>query len=346
MSVRSLLRTGVALAAAAALTALGLPNQAFAASNNYVALGDSYSSGVGTESYLDDGTECQRSPLAYGSLIAGANNLDLTLAACSGARTGDVLSSQVSSLTADTGYVTMTIGGNDVGFVPVLTECAKPGWMGDCDGKINDALVVLRQQLPAKLAQVNQQIASRAPNAKVAISGYPHIFNGEDCNAATFFSPAEEKRLNDATDELNAEIARQAATAGFAYAPTMPTFANHAVCDDVEWVNGLSLPITESYHPNAAGHRAYAGIFAPKLGLSSGAAKTATKINPAKIRTVRGATGSAPKFELPDLSSAEAQADAKKAGISRAELAKLRQAQESGASNSALEKMSREITRR
>lgn len=352
MSVRHLVRAGLALTATAALTALGLPGLASAdtnevAGNSLVALGDSYSSGVGTENYFDDGTDCMRSPEAYSSLIAKANSLDLTLAACSGAVTSDVLSSQVSELSADTGYVTMTVGGNDVGFVPVLTECAKPGWMGDCDGKIDAALVTLRESLPAKLAQVNDQIGSRAPNAKVTVAGYPHIFNGEDCNAATFFSPEEEQRLNDATDELNSEIARQASAAGFSYAATMPTFDGHAVCDDSEWVNGLSWPIAESYHPNAAGHRGYASIFAPKLGLDASAASARiSKQSATKIRTVKGATGSAPKFEVPDLSSAEAKAAAKKAGISPSELAKLRKAQQSGASNQTLEKMSNDLSNR
>jgi hypothetical protein len=32
------------------------------------------------------------------------------------------------------------------------------------------------------------------------------------------------------------------------------------VCADKEWVNGLSYPVDESYHPNRAGQRAYATI--------------------------------------------------------------------------------------
>ncbi|NUO91243.1 MAG: SGNH/GDSL hydrolase family protein, partial [Dermatophilaceae bacterium] len=39
--------------------------RAVAAGGSYVALGDSYSSGTGTRTYISDGTSCQRSVYAY-----------------------------------------------------------------------------------------------------------------------------------------------------------------------------------------------------------------------------------------------------------------------------------------
>ncbi len=56
----------------------------------YVALGDSYSSGVGTRTYIDDGTSCQRSVYAFPSLIASAKGYALNFRACSGAKVSDV----------------------------------------------------------------------------------------------------------------------------------------------------------------------------------------------------------------------------------------------------------------
>jgi hypothetical protein len=55
-------------AVAGSLAATATPAQAAAPS--YVALGDSYSSGTGTRSYIADGTSCQRSTYAYPSLLA------------------------------------------------------------------------------------------------------------------------------------------------------------------------------------------------------------------------------------------------------------------------------------
>jgi hypothetical protein len=37
------------------------------------------------------------------------------------------------------------------------------------------------------------------------------------------------------------------------------------VCDNVEWLNGLSNPTTESYHPNRDGHVAFANLLQPLL---------------------------------------------------------------------------------
>ena len=68
----------------------------------YVALGDSFSSGVGTGSYtLDAG--CKRSIYAYPYLLAQKRrHTTLDFAACSGATTDDVLTKQVASVTAQT----------------------------------------------------------------------------------------------------------------------------------------------------------------------------------------------------------------------------------------------------
>ena len=74
-------------AAAVAVVAGAAPAQA---ANSYVALGDSYSSGTGTRSYIDDGTTCQRSVYAYPSLIAASKGMTLNFRACSGATVANV----------------------------------------------------------------------------------------------------------------------------------------------------------------------------------------------------------------------------------------------------------------
>ena len=227
---------------------------AAAAGASYVALGDSYSSGTGTRTYIIDGTTCQRSMYAYPSLIATSNSLALNFRACSGATTADVTNLQLSALSSSTSYVTLTVGGNDAGFASVLTECAKPSWASNCYGVIDKAQSIISTQLPARFDALYASIRSRAPQAKVVVAGYPHIFNGEDCNLLTWFSPTEESRLNATADVLNAAIEAAARRAGLTYRnPTSP-FVGHALCDDVEWINGLSSPTSESYHPNRSGH--------------------------------------------------------------------------------------------
>ena len=225
-----------------------------AAAPSYVALGDSYASGTGTRSYISDGTSCQRSTYAYPSLIAASRGYALNFKACSGAKIPDVTNNQITALTTATNYVTISVGGNDAGFSSVLTECAQPGWMSNCNGAIDTAQAYINNTLPGKLSTLYASIRTRAPNAKVVVVGYPRIFNGEDCNAGTWFSPSEETRLNATADLINSKTSAQASARGFSFANPTSRFVGHAVCDDVEWLNGLSNPISESYHPNKTGH--------------------------------------------------------------------------------------------
>jgi lysophospholipase L1-like esterase len=226
----------------------------------YVALGDSYSSGTGTRSYYD--SSCQRSVHAYPYLLHNAHpSWTFVHAACSGAKTGDILSSQINSVTSDTNWVTYTIGGNDAGFSSVITTCAEPSWLGDCSAAVNDAQSYIQNTLPGRLDQVNSAIRSYAPNAKVIVLDYPHLFNGRDCNAGTFFSFSEETRLNQTADMLRSVLSAAALRAGanFLFRDVIPPFIGHAVCDGgggspTEWINGLSNPVGESYHPKKTGH--------------------------------------------------------------------------------------------
>jgi lysophospholipase L1-like esterase len=255
----------VAVVAPAVAAAGGAPAQAAAPS--YVALGDSYSSGVGTRTYLDDGTSCQRSNAAFPKLVAATKGYALTFKACSGATISTVTHSQLGALSASTRYVTISVGGNDAGFADVLTECATPYWAGDCDGAVDGAQAFIRTTLPGRLATLYSSIRSRSPQAKVVVVGYPRVFNGEDCNAATWFSPAEETRLNQTADLLDAKLAAAASARGFSFANPTSRFTGHAVCDDPEWLNGLSNPVSDSYHSNKAGHASgYAPLVAGLLG--------------------------------------------------------------------------------
>ena len=240
-----------ALCAAAVL----LSTAGAASAERYVALGDSYSSGTGTRTYFDSG--CQKSVYAYPYLLSQQRpNTQLVFSACSGAKTADVLNNQVSSLTTGTGIVTITIGGNDAGFSSVITECAKPEWASVCDTRVNEAQTFIRNTLPGRLNNVYAQIKSRSPSARVIVLGYPRIFMGVDCNGGTWFDSDDMQMLN-ATADLLRDVTRGRAQAyGFTFKDAIPPFTGHAVCSSTEWINGLSNPVGESYHPNRTGHSA------------------------------------------------------------------------------------------
>lgn len=297
-----------------------------AAAPSYVALGDSYASGLGTRSYLDDGTSCKRSVYAHPSLIATQRGYALNFRACSGATVPDVTNLQLSALSSTTSYVTVSVGGNDAGFADVLTECATPWWAGDCNGAIDDAQSYIKNVLPGALTTLYQRIGNRAPNATVVVSGYPRIFMGEVCNAGTWFSPAEMQRLNETANLLNNRTSSAVSAAGFSFANPTKRFVGHAVCDDVEWINGLSNPTDESYHPNRDGQ---AKGYQPVVGrLLTG---TSTKVTASTLQSARASsdklaaqqqryaqrdrTIEPESFLAPDLTTPVARAAARRAGI-------------------------------
>ncbi|MDE9364830.1 SGNH/GDSL hydrolase family protein [Luteipulveratus sp. YIM 133132] len=306
---------GLVLAGSSALS-VGLMPAAGAAAGSYVALGDSYSAGVGTRAKVDS---CYRSPYGYPALVASRYGLSLSYQACSGATTADVTNNQLGALSSGTSLVSMTIGGNDVGFANVITTCAQPSWLSDCNGAIANGRSILTNQLPGRYDSLFGSIRTKAPNAKVAIGGYPLIFNGEDCNALTFFSPTEEASLNSATNDLDSLIRTKATARGFSYVDPRSSFSGHAVCDNVEWINGLSSPIEESYHPNRDGNVGYAKLFGPALTGTSYLTTTTAAKTSSTARTRHAADA----VLAMNLTSSKNLAKAQAAGVSTREVKRL-----------------------
>jgi hypothetical protein len=165
------------------------------------------------------------------------------------------MSTQISSVTSATSLVSVSIGGNDAGFGDVIVECAKPSWLSNCAGRVTTAQNFIRNTLPGRLNSVYSAIKNQAAaTAKVAVLGYPRIFMGEDCNAGTFFSADDMNRLNATADLLRDTIRARAQAYGLTFKDAIPSFTGHAVCSSTEWLNGLSNPVGESYHPNRTGH--------------------------------------------------------------------------------------------
>ena len=326
-SVRLRPRLGTVGAVSAALAAALVPAPALAAAPAYVALGDSYSSGTGTRSYLADGTSCQRSVYAYPSLLARSKGYALNFRACAGATTYDVATYQLGALGTGTAYVSLTVGGNDAGFAAVLTECAKPAWMSNCGAAVDRARSTIVERLPSRLSSLYSSVRRRAPLARVVVAGYPRVFNGVDCNAGTWFSATEMSRLNATADLLNTTIATAAGAAGLSYRDPTYAFTGHAVCDSTAWINGLSSPVGESYHPNRAGHSSgYLPLVGPRLTGTSVSALSGTLLEQAEASAEQLAAQQRAyasqdraitprRFVPPDLRSPSARTAAARAGV-------------------------------
>jgi len=238
--------------AVAVLLAASLTGAGSAAGTTYAALGDSYSSGVGTNSYSLD-SACKRGVYAYPYLWAQKHTgTALSFVACSGAKTSDVLSTQIQAVTSATTLVTMTIGGNDIGFANLIYQCT----LSNCATALDTTRANLDTTLGAAIDRVYTTVKSRAAvGARIVVLGYPRVFSGASCFGSLGISSTEETKANQLSDALDQLLAAHAATDGVTYRSAISPFTGHAVCSSSAWLNGLNLFNTgESYHPNRTGH--------------------------------------------------------------------------------------------
>jgi hypothetical protein len=265
--------SGTVLAVALVLTPLtsstaAKPAPAPTAVDEYAGLGDSYSAGNGAFSTNLDRT-CNRNTYAYPYVVSQARaNTHLTFVACGGAVTGDIVSKQASSLSADTDYVSLTIGGNDVGFANLILNCG--GWSdAACQSAVDTTNVKIADELPAKLDAAYAAIKAGAPNARaVVVLGYPHLLSSNiSCAAATGISAAEVSMLNGVVDNLDATIGNRAAAAGFTFQSAISAFSGHDMCASDPWANGTSWSLADAYHPTRNGYsKGYAPLVRQVIG--------------------------------------------------------------------------------
>jgi lysophospholipase L1-like esterase len=289
----------------------------------YVALGDSYSSGEGDGSYgwnsnlLAPNNLCHRSANAYGPLLDANSALGLgtlDFGACSGAVTADVEgpnhegnlgsdgkpeAAQLTHLSADTTAVTLTIGGNDLGFPHVLAKCVydQYGQYGAPGCSHNASLVhgvkirlaAFSGGPPARtpdgiritpLSKVLADVHARAPHARVYVANYPLLFgskftNGK-CRVGTiqvsgkpfihgdgmFVSAADANWLNDEGFRLASAIHNQVKAAGSwaTFVNAIPRFDTHGLCDSgTSWIHQLK----GTYDGGTSSRWIWAGSFHP-----------------------------------------------------------------------------------
>ncbi|XVU25973.1 SGNH/GDSL hydrolase family protein [Actinoplanes sp. CA-054009] len=239
----------VATAVAAAVLAPAAA-QAHTPGKSYVALGDSYAAGVGAAPYTDP--TCLRGAGGYPPLLAaqlGATTFNYD--ACSGATTADVLTNQLGDLNRHTRLVTVTVGGNDLGFSSGLATCLT-GTDADCAAVVDQAEKFTADTLPGRLDAVYRAIKQRAPHATIVATGYAHFFETTTDCATVPASLTKRTALNGAVDVLDAKIRQRAARAGVRFADVRPAFAGHGLCGADPWLGGPAAQAP--FHPTATGY--------------------------------------------------------------------------------------------
>jgi hypothetical protein len=272
----------------------------------FVALGDSYSSGDGSgpvADYLPGSYSplggCRRSRDAYPAILdavlatgspaaSAASDPLFTFGACSGARTGDFSAPQRPDIppqntyldgpAGTVGLVTLTLGGNDIGFADIATYCAAlhvTTLLESCREHSEPAVRAALDALRPKLAQIYQVITgagSLSQPAQVLAVGYPRLFPGRldaPCPISILgkvgvrVQPDDAAWINQVVHDLDSMIESAAAVAGVTYVNTEDAFAGHEFCNsqgNPAYVNLLGSPFATPFHPNGPGHHALATV--------------------------------------------------------------------------------------
>ncbi|PKH37840.1 GDSL-like Lipase/Acylhydrolase family protein [Nocardioides alpinus] len=255
MTPRPLSLIGSLLATAAIVTT-GLAGPAPAASTTHVldGLGDSYASGYGVAPSFT--TPCGRADSAPAPAIDGRMRLALDdFVACAGARTTDLVpQGQIAALGSDTDVVTLSIGGNDIGWSQAVGACLA-GSDAQCTGALAQTRARITTQLPGLLDSAYDQVDAAAPAAAVYVTGYPRLFSSA-YGAVLGASPIEQDALNEGADLLNATIRTAAEAHGYTFVDLTKRFADHGVNAPEPWLIWPTSP--GSFHPNEPGYEAYA----------------------------------------------------------------------------------------
>jgi lysophospholipase L1-like esterase len=273
---------------AAAVVAAIVPSaEAAPVYRKYVALGDSY---VAIASLLTvQGTPgCFRSTDNYPSNVARSIGAKLDDRSCSSATTEHMTkpqsptpfgtnAPQLDGVTADTDLVSLTIGGNDLGFESIIGTCGVltlTDPIGNPCQRANstpsgDKLAAKIAELRPKIGAVLDGIRQRAPRAKIVVVGYlPLLPPTTGCFPVTPLAAGDIAYLYGMQRQLNAMLAGEASVRG-AVAVDPSGIAGHDVCQLPwnRWVEPI-LPAspTTPFHPNVAGQRGLAERVVAALG--------------------------------------------------------------------------------
>lgn len=275
-----------------------------ATGGRYVSMGDSYSSGEGAYDYHpdtdydrgddwdprnwgdDERNRCHRSANAYSEVIQRDHDISFdggfSFVACSGAEqseltdpnpNNDFEDPQLEHLDEDVSLVTMSIGGNDLGFADVVTDCIINGERGvpmvdTCQEKHTDRIEERLDTLHDELVETYAEIKERSPNARIIIVGYPQLFPPDPQDNYDNLLFAEDQRwMNEQAQALNNMLREAAREAGVEFIDPSDAFRDHGIGSDDPWINdltfggpGISLVDPGSFHPNAQGHAAIAEL--------------------------------------------------------------------------------------
>lgn len=249
-------------------------------SGPYVALGSSYAAGLGLGARVPGSPfACQRGDKSYPRELAGILGLPLADMTCSGATVAQVLRGgqfflgpQIDAIGPNTRLVTISAGGNDVGYIGDLTAIAyrrRGGVIGGSVGLFWGGARTVDdrpfQALERDMRSTLMEVRERAPKARILVVTYSAILPPHGTCDRIGISEKEAELMRQIADRLS-DVTRSAALESGASVIDLATLSvGHDACSEIPWVNGAQPEQGAAFHPTFAGTRAAAQIIAGAL---------------------------------------------------------------------------------
>lgn len=190
--------------------------------------------------------------------------------------------------TAD--YVTITIGGNDLGFSQIMKKAATESWFNKHKGSqtvleamLEDAWLAFegdKDETPIKDDIENAYVdieRAAGKQAKIIVAGYPKLLSESELRLSyTLFSKGEAEAINEKVNDLNMELEKlveecKGRGMNIVFVPVITEFEGHGAYSKHPFINDIELikaddiadnaepPISSySFHPNIRGAKLYA----------------------------------------------------------------------------------------
>jgi lysophospholipase L1-like esterase len=250
----------------------------------YVNMGSSFAAGPSIAPPADNPTtRCGRSAQNYAHQLARRHNLSLVDVSCGGSTTAHLLgpwnelAPQLDAVDATTRLVTMTTGGNDLGYLGSLggNSCvnvaAKTGTAPQPPCRPppplpNDETYA---GVETRLRQIIVEVHRRAPQARLVIVDYLTILPPTGSCAVMPLSPVQADASRGIARRLNEITVRVAKETGTELIPASKISEGHDVCAKDAWLNGYpspGVPVEPTfYHPRLAGMTAIADALEKRI---------------------------------------------------------------------------------
>ncbi|WP_052134722.1 SGNH/GDSL hydrolase family protein [Sphingomonas sp. 37zxx] len=235
---------------------------------DYVALGSSFAAGIGLGAQAGGSpVQCLRSKGGYPSLVARQTGLKLVDMSCSGSTSQHILDGgqmmlgpQLAAVGPAARLVTLTTGGNDLGYIGDLV--ASSGGLG-VFGRLSPRKIEPAADRPypavaRNIGTIIARIRERAPRAVIVVVNYPRVLPVRGSCAALGISQAQADISREVARRLAVMTKQAALRAGAHYVDMDAASAGHDACSAVPWVRGAEGKWGSAFHPNAAGAAASA----------------------------------------------------------------------------------------